>query len=101
MSKLELHNGYVVCPRCDGNGLIYKVKVVDINEILFACDECEACWTTDFEINLETFQNLSTYLERKGTSFSTVPLRVWTMIGISLNFGKRSEQFINRMNNSK
>lgn len=69
MSKLTFFNGHVVCPRCDGNGLIYKAMAIEINEILFTCDECEACWTLDVEISLDTFEDLSSYLDKKGTSY--------------------------------
>lgn len=74
MSELTFFNGHVVCPRCDGNGLIYKVMAIDINEILFTCDECEACWPLDVEISLITFEDLSTYLDKKGTNYRTCNL---------------------------
>ncbi|MDQ0087269.1 hypothetical protein J2T12_000663 [Paenibacillus anaericanus] len=32
---MELYNGKVVCPRCDGNGLICKYKVEDLKIIIY------------------------------------------------------------------
>jgi transposase-like protein len=46
-NQLQFFNGRIVCPRCDGNGLVYKAKVSDLNKILYICDECEASWQED------------------------------------------------------
>ncbi|MEW8955175.1 hypothetical protein [Clostridium sp.] len=60
----------MICPRCDGQGNIYKAKVKDISMILYICDECEACWKEGLNIELSTFKDLSTFLEGKGTSYN-------------------------------
>lgn len=60
----------MICPRCDGQGEIYKAKVKNIDIILYICDECEACWEEGSKIGMSTFQDLSTYLEKNGTSYN-------------------------------
>ncbi len=66
----------MICPRCDGQGAIYKARVKNLNIILYICDECEACWNESSKIELSTFQDLSTYLEQKGVSYSEADIEV-------------------------
>jgi len=65
---VKIFNGKVVCPRCDGNGLVYKSKITNLDLIIYICDECEACWK-DEKIRLENFQDLTTFLESKGLTY--------------------------------
>lgn len=65
---MELYNGKVVCPRCDGNGLICKYKVEDLKIIIYICDECDASWL-DEDVSLDRFQDLTTFLETKGIKY--------------------------------
>lgn len=67
--NLQFFNGKVVCPRCDGNGLVYKAKIVDLDVFLYICDECDASWKDEKKISKETFQDLSTYLEKHGCTY--------------------------------
>lgn len=60
----------MICPRCDGQGEIYKARVKNLGITLFICDECEACWEEGTNIEISTFQDLSTFLEQKGTSYN-------------------------------
>ncbi|WP_058487087.1 hypothetical protein [Defluviitalea phaphyphila] len=60
----------MICQRCNGQGEIYKAKVKNLGITLYICDECEACWDEDSNIELSTFQDLSTFLEQKGTSYN-------------------------------
>jgi len=60
----------MICPRCDGQGEIYKAKVKNLDITLYICDECEACWEESTNIELSTFQDLSTLLEKKGSSYN-------------------------------
>ncbi|MGG0940321.1 3'-5' exonuclease [Brevibacillus centrosporus] len=70
MNELVMFNGKVVCPRCDGNGLLYKAKVTDLgNQMIYICDECEASWQDNIPIRRDTFEDLSTYLEKKGCNY--------------------------------
>jgi hypothetical protein len=59
----------MICPRCDGQGNIYKANVVNLGLIIFICDECEACWEDEKSISTKNFTDLSTYLESKGTTY--------------------------------
>ncbi|REK67793.1 MAG: 3'-5' exonuclease [Brevibacillus sp.] len=68
-NQLQFFNGRIVCPRCDGNGLVYKAKVSDLNKILYICDECEASWQEDTPINKNSFEDLSTFLEKNGCTY--------------------------------
>ena len=62
---MQTFNGKIVCPRCDGNGLVYKSRVVELDLIIYICDECEASWKNE-ELYLNEFQDLSTFLQDKG-----------------------------------
>lgn len=57
----------VICPRCDGNGLIYKAKVEDSD--IYICDECEAAYLSIEDLSNGEFQDLSTFLEGNGYSY--------------------------------
>jgi len=59
----------MICPRCDGQGNIYKAKVVDLGIIIKICDECEACWKEDQPITLENFKGLTTLLKENGLTY--------------------------------
>ncbi len=34
----------MLCPVCEGQGNIYRAKIVDLGITIKICDECEACW---------------------------------------------------------
>jgi len=51
------------CPRCDNQGLIYKIKVLNLSLELNTCDECDACWPTNQIINIDNFKDLTVFLE--------------------------------------
>ena len=71
---LETIKGNVVCPRCDGNGLVYKAKIEDLNIILYICDECEAMWQKNDPISQENFKDLSIFLEENGCNYNNITL---------------------------
>ena len=64
---MEIFNGIIVCPRCDGNGLVYKLEYQNLT--LYICDECEATWENWNLISKETFIDLETLLESKGIKY--------------------------------
>ena len=68
---MQTFNGKIVCPRCDGNGLVYKSRVVELDLIIYICDECEALWKNE-ELSLNEFQDLSTFLQDKGLVYMDV-----------------------------
>lgn len=65
--SLQFFKGKVVCPRCDGNGLIYKLE--NQNVTLFICDECEATWENFDLISVESFTDLQILLELKDLKY--------------------------------
>jgi hypothetical protein len=65
-NNISLFEGKIVCPRCDGNGLIYKGKITGLDTIIYICDECEAAWDEISNISLDTFSDLTLFLEKKG-----------------------------------
>lgn len=70
MKHIQIFKGKVVCPRCDGNGLIYRIPIMDTNESLYVCDECEACWKTIEEIINNEFKDLTTFLDERNINIS-------------------------------
>lgn len=57
------------CPRCNGQGNIYKGKIKQ-NIMMHICDECDACWEIDDEIRYNNFHDLTTYLMQKGIAYN-------------------------------
>ena len=39
------------CPRCQGNGIIYKARIIKTQEIIYLCDECDAVWDSPLEFH--------------------------------------------------
>ncbi len=66
----------VVCPRCDGNGVVHKAIIREFNIIVQICDECEAMWLEHEPLILENFKDFSTYMEEQGFN------GVWSKIDI-------------------
>lgn len=67
---VKLFNGKVVCPRCDDNGLIFKIEYQDF--VFYICDECEATWEYFNEIFYKTFKDLQTLLEQRGLRYQEI-----------------------------
>lgn len=59
----------MVCPLCDGQGNIYKAKVVDLGIIIKICDECEACWLENQSVKIENFKGLTTFLKQNNLTY--------------------------------
>lgn len=70
-NKLKIFNNKVVCPRCDGNGLLYKAKIVELELFVYICDECEALWKDVDAIKTYKFIDFSTFLEKNGLHYDT------------------------------
>jgi transposase-like protein len=71
MENIEIFQNKVVCPRCDGNGLVCKLIIMPLNEPAYVCDECEATWF-DKNISIKNFVNLTTYVDGRGYDFADV-----------------------------
>jgi transposase-like protein len=41
----------ILCPLCDGQGAIYKAKIITKNIQIYICEECDSMWTT---MNIQT-----------------------------------------------
>lgn len=65
----------MICPRCDGQGLIYKGHLIDLDTYLYICDECEACWLPEEKIELTKFKDLTTFLEANGLTYEKSELK--------------------------
>lgn len=68
-------NGKVVCPRCDGNGLVYKAKISNLNQYLYICNECEAMWQDGTIVSIGSFTDLSTYLKSKNIEYDNAEIQ--------------------------
>jgi hypothetical protein len=71
--KITYFKGKVVCPRCDGNGLVYKATLLPINTIVFMCDECEAIWFDSF-ISKSNFQDFTSYISSLGYTYDQIDI---------------------------
>ncbi len=52
----------IICPVCHGNGIVEQFIIIDTNQTIFLCDECEACWRIDDQISSEKYFWLSDFL---------------------------------------
>ena len=71
LNNLQISHGKVVCPRCDGNGLVCKLIILPLNQVAYVCDECEATWFNE-DIRFENFVNLAPYVESLGYNFEEI-----------------------------
>ena len=69
MYAIKIFKDRIVCPRCDGNGTLYRMKIDGIENSIIVCDECEATWDSWNKI-WEPHMDLIVYLEKKGISYS-------------------------------
>lgn len=69
---IEIFQNKVVCPLCDGNGIISRIRLEPLNKIVYVCDECEATWLDPENICVKTFVDLATYLMQLGYSYTGV-----------------------------
>lgn len=73
VNKIFIFEGKIVCPRCHGNGLIYRGKLSKLDDkIIYICDECESCWEDVSSISKRTFSHLSLFLEKLGFSYDDI-----------------------------
>ncbi len=66
------YQGKIVCPRCDGNGLIYKAQIAGLDNMLLICDECEAYWEHETRISMDSFSVLGILLKETGRSYKDI-----------------------------
>ncbi len=57
------------CPVCEGQGNIYKARVLDLGIEIKICDECEACWTQDQTPSIKNFKGLTSFLKEHGLTY--------------------------------
>lgn len=48
----------MVCPRCNGQGNIYRGLIQALSLTVYVCDECEATWLNGEKITIDNFRNL-------------------------------------------
>jgi 3-methylfumaryl-CoA hydratase len=66
----------MVCPRCDGQGLVEKARVIATREELFFCGECDAMWLALDDIGTKPWLDLTTYLENQGVAVNPYALEI-------------------------
>ena len=74
-NKSIIYYGQVVCPRCDGNGLIYQTYVLLLGVTIYLCDECEAMWEDPKTISISNFRDFTTYLQGHGVTYIDAELQ--------------------------
>jgi hypothetical protein len=62
------------CPVCEGQGNIYRAKIIDLGMIIKICDECEACWPEDQIVNTKNFKGLTSFLKELGLSYNNAKI---------------------------
>ena len=75
LENLIIHNEKIVCPRCDGNGLLYQTTLKPINHTIIMCDECDAIWPTNIQsITKSNFEDFTTYVQSRGYAYNDIDL---------------------------
>lgn len=63
---LQHFHNRVVCPRCDGNGFVYRGRIAELGKIVYICDECDALWQEERAIGEKDHVDFSTFLSNHG-----------------------------------
>jgi len=72
---LIIHNDKAVCPRCDGNGSLYKTTLQPLNLDVIMCDECDSIWPISTqEFTNSNFQDFTTYVQSLEYTYDDVDL---------------------------
>lgn len=74
IGNVTIFNDCIVCPRCDGNGLIYKVFIKQLPTYVYMCDECDVLCEDFSNMTLNNFQDFTTYLRTYGIAYSDAQL---------------------------
>ncbi len=53
------------CPRCD-QGEVMKARIEKTGEIVHICEECEALWPSDVDVDAAGFVDFKTYVTKFG-----------------------------------
>ena len=63
---MELYNGRIVCPLCDGEGIVEPILIKKLNLRCYACDECDATWFKIEDIDKKPCEEFSLLMEKHG-----------------------------------
>lgn len=55
----------IKCQRC-GQGDVRAMRVCSTQLLLWVCDECEATWASQFEVNVCNFEDFGTLMAGMG-----------------------------------
>jgi transposase-like protein len=61
-----------LCPRCQQGPDLHRVRVPEIDRVLFICHECDATFASETDIAQNRFADLSQYLSRFGLTPMTI-----------------------------
>jgi hypothetical protein len=56
----------MLCPRCDQQGTVLRVRINGTGEVVNLCDECDALWPTGVPVGATGFVDFTTYLGQPG-----------------------------------
>jgi hypothetical protein len=56
----------MLCPRCDQQGTVLKVRINATAEVVHLCDECDALWPDDVSVTATGFRDFSQYVAQFG-----------------------------------
>src|SRR5437868_14995537 len=58
----------MICPRCDGKGVVCRATVRGSGADVYVCDACKALWTHPQSIGPATFVDLAVFLQTHGAA---------------------------------
>ncbi len=56
----------MLCPRCDEQGRVLKVRISASGEVAHLCEECDALWPDGVAVTKADFVDFSTYVKPLG-----------------------------------
>ena len=56
----------IVCPRCDGQGRLRRVRINATGQPILLCDECEAVWLSERDVTRTPWVDFRTHMAQFG-----------------------------------
>jgi len=66
----------IICPQCDEQGFVRRIRIIPLKTEAFLCDECDAFWLKKEDISLEKLMDFTTFLESRGLDYNTTDIEI-------------------------